>query len=47
LFTVIYDEPNVIKKAIDEQTYALEKQANKLHDFLNKEPVSYIEGWDY
>jgi hypothetical protein len=47
LFTVIYDEPNVIKEAIDEQTYALEKQANKLHEFLNTDPVNYVEGWDY
>jgi hypothetical protein len=47
LFTVIYDEPNVIKEAIDEQTYMLEKQANSLRDFLNPESVSYVEGWDY
>jgi hypothetical protein len=47
LFTVIYDEPNIIKEAIDEQTYMLEKQANSLRDFLNPEPVSYVEGWDY
>ena len=47
LFTVIYDEPNIIKEAIDEQTYMLEKQTNKLQEFLNPEPVSYVEGWDY
>lgn len=29
LFIVIYDESNVVKEAIDEQTYMLEKQANK------------------
>lgn len=47
LFTVIYDEPNVVKEAIDEQTYMLEKQANSLRDFLNPEPTNYVEGWDY
>lgn len=47
LFTVIYDEPNIIKEAIDKQTYIMEKQANKLQELLNPEPVSYVEGWDY
>lgn len=47
LFTVIYDEPNVIKEAIDDQTYMLEKQVKQLQEVLNQEPVSYVEGWDY
>ena len=49
LFTVIYDEPNVIKEAIDEQTYMLEKQARQLQEVLKPEDKQeyYIEGWDY
>jgi hypothetical protein len=49
LFTVIYDEPNVIKEAIDEQTYMLEKQARQLQEVLKPEDKQayYIEGFDY